>query len=113
MNIIISIAEGLYLVYMFIFFKTSIDFNIVDIIKTPDGWWFNHSFGQEKCQRICPFGHVAIFGLVAVLLLRHFIDLPKQFMYSVFVLAALISLINLNAFVYLLPIWIIELLFYK
>ena len=112
MKLIISIAETLYIIYMFLFFKTSVDFNVTDIIKTPEGWWFNHSFGQEKCQRICPFGHVAIFGLVAILLLRHFIDIPKNLIYSVFVFAALLSLINLNAFVYLLPIWLIE-FFYK
>lgn len=103
---LISILESLYLIYMFCFFKTSIDFNI---FSSPDGKWFKHLIGNKKGNRICSFGHITIFFLIGLILFRELF--AKGMVTVLFVIAFLISLLNLNALVYLIPIFVIE--YYK
>ena len=103
---LIAIFESLYLIYMFCFFETSIDFNI---FSSPDGEWFKHLIGNKKGNRICPFGHIAILFLIGLILFRELF--AKGLVKVSFVIAFLISLLNLNALVYLIPIFVIE--YYK
>ena len=99
-KMIVSILESVYLVFMFLFFETSVDFNV---LASPRGYLFKHLIGNTVGNRICPFGQIAIFGLIAVLLFR-----PKGFVRCALVIAFVLSLMNLNALVYLIPIFIIE-----
>jgi hypothetical protein len=92
---------------MFLFFETSIDFNILPSAKS---WLFKHLIGDEYGLRICPFGQIAIFGLIFIILGRHYFTIPKKFIKYALILSFILSLINLNAVVYLIPIWIIEIL---
>ena len=103
---LIAIFESLYLIYMFCFFETSIDFNI---FSSPDGKWFKHLIGNKKGNRICSFGHITIFFLIGLILFRELF--PKALVTVSFVIAFLISLLNLNVLVYLIPIFVIE--YYK
>ena len=96
----IRILEALYLIYMFNFFETSVDFNV---FSSPDHRFFKHLIGNEKGNRICPFGHVAIFALVMVLLFG-----SRQLIKCSLVIAFILSLMNLNALVYLIPVFIVE-----
>ena len=106
MNILhISLLESIYLIYMFLFFKTNIDFNVFD---TPKGWWFEHLVGNHYGLRICPFGRIAIFVLIFILLIRNFIYMPAFIIKIILLISLILSFMNLNAFVYLIPIWIIE-----
>ena len=91
---------------MFLFFKTTIDFNV---IASPKGWWFEHVTGNTYDLRICPFGQVAIFGLIGILILQHFINIPRPLFRAVIGLSMILSLINLNALVYLIPVWVTSL----
>ena len=104
----ISIIETAYLIYMFLFFKTSIDFNIFD---SPKGEWLEHLVGSHYGLRICLFGRYAIFALIFVLIGRHYINMPKWFLFTTFLITFIFSFLNLNAAAYLLPIWIIEYLY--
>ena len=61
-----SLLESFYLIFMFLFFKTSIDFNV---LSSPKGSWLEHLIGDEYGLRICPFGRVAIFALIFILVL--------------------------------------------
>lgn len=101
----LSIIESLYLIFMFLFFKTSIDFNI---IVSPKGWLFKHLIGRECGLRICPFGRITIFALIFVLIMRNYINISPMFVKFSLIIAAFISLININALVYLLPVFFIE-----
>jgi len=105
-NIYISIVESLYLVFMFHFFQTSIDFNI---LSTPKGWLFAHLIGDEYGVRICPFGQIAIFALIFIIIGRHYFDISENFILFAFGVSFLLSLMNLNAIVYMLPVWVTEL----
>lgn len=110
-KIIISIVESIYLIYMFLFFKTSIDFNILPSAKS---WLFKHLIGDEYGVRICPFGQIAIFGLIFLLLARNYFDIPNNYIFYALIISFILSLSNLNALAYLTPVWIIEfILYYK
>lgn len=102
---IVSIFESVYLIFMFIFFKTTVDFNV---LRSPGGKWFKHLIGDEYGNRICPFGKVAIFALIFVLLIRHYIKIPQYFINLALIVAFVLSLMNMNAVVYLIPIFLIE-----
>ena len=90
---------------MFRFFKTSINFSK----GTFDSDFFHHSLGVQRELRICPFGRVAIFGLIFILISRHFILYPKKFIIFVWVITVLLSTMNMNAVMYLLPVELVEL----
>jgi len=100
-----SVAESVYLIFMFLFFKTSVDFNV---IRSPTGEWFEHLVGDEYGVRICPFGRVAIFALIFVLLGRHYIKIPQYWVNVAMSIAFVLSWMNMNAVVYLLPVFAIE-----
>ena len=104
----ISIIETIYLIYMFLFFKTTTDFNI---FASPRQWLMKHNIGNGLVNRICPFGQYAIFIIIFVILGRHFINIPQKVINIIFGFSVLLSLINFNALIYLLPIWIIELIY--
>ena len=101
----ISIIESIYLIYMFLFLKTSIDFNI---LASPKGWLFEHLIGNTHSLRICPFGRIAIFALIFVLIMRNFITIPPHLVNIFLGIALFLSFINLNALVYLIPVLLFE-----
>jgi len=101
----ISIFESLYLIFMFHFFKTTINFSK----GTYDSNFFHHSLNDEASLRICPFGRVAIFVLIFILISRHFIKYPNWFIIVMWIITVLLSFMNMNAVLYLLPVEIVEL----
>ena len=103
--LLLSLLEALYLSYTFHFLKTSVDFNILD---SPQTLFFKHATGNAKVCRICPFGQYAIWILIVLLVLRCFMEIPQQYILVAIAIALIISLVNLNAFVYLIPVVLIE-----
>ncbi len=97
----ISLLESIYLLYMFHFFETAVDFGIGE---SPSGWWFRHTVGSERSLRICPFGRVAIFAYVFVLLARGPLGFPSWVSRAALAFAMFLALMNMNAVVYLLPV---------
>ena len=104
----ISLLESAYLIFMFLFFKTTMDFNV---LRSPTVWWFENLVGDHYGLRICPFGRVAIFALIVILLARHYIKMPQMFVVVSLLIAFILSLMNMNALVYLIPIWLVEYLY--
>ncbi len=107
--LLLSIIEAIYLSYTFHFLKTSVDFNIID---SPSNVLFKHPIGNDKVCRVCPFGQYAIVALITLIILRNFIYIIPQVIISSISIAILISVINLNAFIYLIPFAVIEFLLY-
>ncbi len=101
-----SLIESLYLLVMFRHFQTSIDFGIS---ASPNGYWLQHATNNVKSLRICPFGQVAILPLIALLLGRNFFpSITPYIIHGALIIAFFLSLMNTNATVYLLPIFLIE-----
>ncbi len=109
MNILyISILEAIYLIYMFHFFETSVDFSVGE---SPTAMFFKHAKGNEKTLRICPFGRYAIIIFILILIGRNFCHLSNYFIKASIAIALILSLMNLNALIYLIPVLLTEFLF--
>ena len=103
----ISILESIYLIFMFRFFKTSINFDILKIYWANK--YLNHNIENTYGPKICPFGQDIIFVLIFILLFRSVYTIDKTYIrYSLYIALGLSLLMNWNAFVYLLPVYAIE-----
>ncbi len=130
-RILISLIEAFYIIYMWNFFKTRISLHNIweaNIMSRKDiPYFIRHQINTGRYEnKICELGNVVGYLLGAWVLLR------ENFIYNlkdknllmkkhkimklnriVFIVVAIFSFImNLNAFVYLLPVFIYE-LFYK
>ena len=105
----ISITESIYLIYMFYFFHTTIDFNLIHHNYFNHIKILKHIQGNEKGLRICLFGRLLLPLFICFLLLRNYDPSINQYWLSIIITSFILSLLNMNAIVYLLPIWIIEL----
>ena len=108
MNILyISILESLYLIFMFRFFKTSVNFDILKIYW--DNKYLNHNVENVYGPKICPFGQDIIFVLIFILLIRNIFSFNQTYIYySLYIVLGLSLLMNWNAFVYIIPVLLVE-----
>lgn len=113
---ILSMITAFYIFYMFIIFKTTISLNhpfelllsknLNNIHNTNQ---FTHTINNNYESKICPFGRKAIYILIAFLLYRTYNkNISKKINLLVLLITVFVSLLNLNAFIYLLPYIIIE-----
>ena len=68
----ISFLESIYLIIMFYFFHTTIDFNIIHHNYFDNNNLFKHLQGNDKGLRICLFGRLILPFFIAFLLLRNY-----------------------------------------
>ena len=117
---IISFLLAIYIFYMFIIFKTTISLNhpfelllskkLNNMNNTNQ---FTHTINKEYNTKICPFGRKAIYILIFFLLYRSFnSNISKKINLWVLVITVIMSLLNLNAFIYLLPYIILEIKYF-
>ena len=103
----ISILESIYLLYMFRYFETTINFDIHKIYFANK--YLNHNVTNEYGLKICPFGRDFILVLIGILLFRNVYKIPKIcIQYSLYMALGLSLLMNWNAFVYILPVYVLE-----
>ena len=105
----------IYLIFIFRYFKTNISINhpfeLFFVNNTYD--YLKHSLNHGKYEsKICKFGQDNIFLLVIFLILRK--KYKKIHYLSPYVLAIVfcLSLLNMNAVIYLIPYFIHELVFF-
>ena len=110
MLLFIRLIEILYLLFMFLFFKTSIDFNIYSQGILARSKLFKHLEQNQYGNRICLFGHIMIILLCIFIILREIYPLPQYSTWIVLLVTVFLSLLNLNAVAYLIPFWTIELI---
>jgi hypothetical protein len=113
----ISIIVSLYILYMFNYFKTTISF-------AHPLTYFNNKYlyhpiinTDEETNMICKFGQHASWVIALFLILRFYLIEKKNFKnYSLLVYISIVigSFLNLNAVIYLIPYFLIEmyLIFY-
>jgi len=103
-----SLMQGLYIYYMFNFFKTTYSIN------HPFEMIFNNNYLKHPIKtgkyesKICPFGnHVGLFLLVWFIIRHH---IKNNYYNNVIFLYLIIGsiIMNLNAFIYLIPVLLIE-----
>ena len=115
LNTILPIFEAIYIFYMFRIFKTTKFFHHpleIFLQKTTFNDWMKHPISDESySNKICPFGNMMGIVLAGWILYVKYYPSPNILVLNNIVLisAAIISLItNLNAFIYLIPCFIIE-----
>lgn len=94
---------------MFRYFKTTCDFNYLtqsDIFKNNE--WFKHLEGNNYGLRICPFGQTVVLIFIGMLIARSYYPMSKFYTLIMLIISFLLSLLNFNAVIYLIPIWLIE-----
>lgn len=103
----ISILECIYFFYMFRYFETTINFDIHKIYF--EHRYLKHSINNNYGLKICPFGRDIILLLIGILLIRNVYKIPQTYIYySLYIALGLSLLMNWNAFVYILPVYVIE-----
>lgn len=112
----LSIIESIYLIYMFILFKTQYSIHHpYEHTLTGFNSFIKHPIKTRKYEnKICMLGKVSAFLLSLWILLRKYIDIPcKDMMNKLFIWSFLLVslLMNLNAFLYFIPIAYIELVY--
>ena len=109
----LSILEGLYIMYMFIFFKTKYSLEINrDVVKRLGlSRMFIHptKISEIPKSQICLFGKYGSVLIFFYLILREFVSLPKNTNLFVFFIFMLLCMMNYNAVLYMLPVIFVEL----
>lgn len=117
-QIIYTIIEAAYIYYMYNIFKTSISINhpgeyILNNLPISD--FFKHPLNESVYEnKICPLGHFTSKLLVIWLFLRLWLEnydksstkMANTIIFGLFFVLSL--LMNLNAFIYLIPVFIYE-----
>jgi len=107
----ITIFEVVYLFYMYFIFETSYNFSLAMFDKNIQdmGYFFVHNTSKYE-NKICGFGK--LMAIIAIILAFIRLNSNSVFTYKniIFDLICLILalLMNLNAFIYILPILLCE-----
>lgn len=118
---LISIIEAMYIVYMYIFFKTTYSIhNPFEYYLSNNELW-SHPINTGKYQnKICRIGSYASFFLAILFVLRQFkcnknnrrtCKTIARWILAYWVIVSLLT--NLNAFIYMIPIIIVEVYYHK
>lgn len=114
--LIISVLEAIYTIYMLNYFETR--YSLAHPFSYFRSRYFYHPIGvsDKPMSQICPFGHqmswyLGGYFIVRALLLINFPRLRhsiKLFNKVLMILLFIISIVNFNAVVYLIPVFLIE-----
>ena len=111
----ISLLEGLYVMYMFICFKTVFSLeinrsgNILRQIRDMEYLFHPVERSEVPISQICYIGKVGSVFIFLYLILREFVSLPKYTNMIVFLIIFVLTLINYNALLYMMPVFMLEL----
>lgn len=119
----VSLLEGLYVMYMFIYFKTCYNLEIgrwkgspiIETLKKITSIDFSeilyHPTEKSKIpiSQICNFGKYGSVLIFLYLLFREFVSLPRYTNLIVFVIILGMCMFNYNAVLYMLPVVAVEL----
>ena len=106
----LTIFEILYIIYIFLFFKTKYSIHHpYELYLTHYNDNLLHPINSGLYEsKICPFGKKIIWLLIIFLVIRLFYNLPKKYSIYVLFMTFILSLMNMNAVIYLLPYFLIE-----
>jgi hypothetical protein len=120
----ISIFEVIYIYYMILVFKTKFNFDkgvkrgigfIVHPLNKITNNYFHHSktHSDDCTSFVCKFGKDVAKIAMLWLLLRNIIPLMKKYNRYFIFLCFLLTFLNFNTLIYILPMFILEYYLYK
>jgi len=115
-NLLISIIESIYVIYMLNYFKTNIALdhgfilNILKNIGIESDFIKHNTYKIEGApiNMVCPLGNLVSWLLAIFFILRNYIPALKKWNKPIIILLFIGSWMNINVLVYLLPIFICE-----
>lgn len=121
MNLVLSILLSTYVIYVLNYFKTT--YSIAHPITYFNNKYIFHPIYNTKTKKsmICQFGHDASWLIAFLILFRYYLITKNKIkeeqlqMASMFIMLSVfaVSLVNLNAVLYLLPYFILEIMYIK
>jgi hypothetical protein len=112
---IITVIESIYLFYMYFLFKTKYTLNTAILDKTVNklGPFFVHKT-EYNYNKVCDFGKfMAIVSIILAFVRLYYLDNPNIIIYTLgygLVCLLLAFVMNMNAFIYLMPLVVTELI---
>lgn len=113
---LITIIQAIYVVYMLRYFKTR--YSLAHPLVNFKSEWLHHPVGisEEPISNICPFGQQGSLLIAGLLFVRLYIaqngiissKMLKMYSRMGTFLIFLLSLLNMNAVIYLVPFFISE-----
>jgi hypothetical protein len=109
-------------------FKTKYNFDIVwtnlpnfqnsklgKLLNSKTNNYFFHTFEHSKIPKsfVCPFGKTMSKIVVGFLLLRNFSKLIKENNKNIIIFFSILTLLNSNVLIYMLPVMLLEYYMYK
>lgn len=118
--IIITLIESFYIYYMYNIYKTNISFHnpLEILIQNNDvNQYFKHPISNGVYEsKICSFGKLVSIILIIWLWIRLLLD-KNSIIYINFIIFLIVLLgsllLNLNSFIYFIPVYIYEFLIYQ
>lgn len=119
-TIIIGIIHSIYIIFILNFFKTK--YSLAHPMTYFSNKLIYHPIGISDTPRsnVCKLGHILSYYLAAFILIRSILIYNNKYNYFlknssliVLVLGIILSMLNFNVVVYLIPHFIIEILYIK
>lgn len=111
----LSVATAAYVVYMFRFFKTTLNLSHARWRSN----YFKHECDTNHVPRnlVCPLGHDAAIGIAMFLICRHFLDTDQHYTLATVAVVTTVLVVsiamNANVALYFLPVAFLEILLIK
>jgi len=113
--ILLSVIQGVYIVYILNFFKTR--YSLAHPLSNFSNDYLKHPIGMnnQPISNICEFGHQVSWFLALFIILRSIFKnrFTKHISIIVLIITATFSMLNFNAVIYLLPHFAIEIYLIK
>jgi len=118
--IFVSIIHGLYIIFILNYFKTK--YNFAHPITYFDNKLLYHPIGKSNrpSSKVCKLGNILSWGLALFIVVRGlfiyqnmYISIIRKLTLIGLIMAVILSMLNFNVIVYLIPHFIIEYLYIK
>lgn len=112
---ILSLIQAIYIIYVLNYFETR--YNFAHPLSNFSSDYFKHPIGKSNVpmSNICKFGHQVSWYLAMFIILRSFFinEYTKNISIFVLFITILLSMLNFNAVIYLIPHFAIEIYLIK
>ena len=116
--ILFSIIHSFYIIYVLNYFKTT--YNFAHPITYFNNSMLYHPIGKSNkpSSKVCKLGNILSWWLASFIIIRSLFmykykKLMKYITFIVLILGVILSMLNLNVVIYLIPHFIIEILYIK
>ena len=113
--VLLGIAQSLYIVYMLNYFKTC--YSVAHPLTYFENSYLYHPIGKadKPISNVCEFGHQVSWLLAGFIIIRNILisrklgrNVLRKFSTLVLIITVIMSMLNFNVVLYLLPHYILE-----